>query len=203
MLVRSPVLLAGKQLDHFHVAAFFRNVEEEDQVVIPYTLDGLDGGERIIHICSAADVESHRERFRAAGIDVEALEASGQILLLTWAETYLADGRFERQRMMDTLAAVVEESGKLGYSGTRFVGHMEWILGSPPGVEDVLRYESEVTEVLDRLEQPAICAYDATRYSGDHLIDIIRTHPAVIFGTVLQTNPFWIDPTVAEAALVS
>lgn len=35
-----------------------------------------------------------------------------------------------------------------------------------------------------------VCAYDLNRYSGAFIIDIMRTHPMIIVGGLLQDNPF-------------
>jgi hypothetical protein len=32
------------------------------------------------------------------------------------------------------------------------------------------------------------------RYSGDVIIDIIRTHPMILIGGILQENPFYMEP---------
>jgi hypothetical protein len=39
-----------------------------------------------------------------------------------------------------------------------------------------------------------ICTYDLTRFSGDIIMDVLRTHPTVIVGGILQKNPFFIPP---------
>jgi hypothetical protein len=39
-----------------------------------------------------------------------------------------------------------------------------------------------------------ICTYQLSRFSGDTVIDIMRTHPAVIVGGILQQNPFYVPP---------
>jgi hypothetical protein len=39
-----------------------------------------------------------------------------------------------------------------------------------------------------------ICAYDLSKFSASVVMDIMRTHPAVIIGEVLQENPFFVPP---------
>jgi len=38
------------------------------------------------------------------------------------------------------------------------------------------------------------CAYDLLKFSASMIIDIMRTHPVVIIGGVLQENPFFVPP---------
>jgi DNA-binding NarL/FixJ family response regulator len=49
--------------------------------------------------------------------------------------------------------------------------------------------------VLDlSLNCRSICAYDLGQFRGDIIINIMRTHPMVIIGGILQENPFFVPP---------
>ena len=41
---------------------------------------------------------------------------------------------------------------------------------------------------------PVICTYDLSRFDASVVIDIMRTHPMVIVGGILQENPFYVPP---------
>jgi hypothetical protein len=41
---------------------------------------------------------------------------------------------------------------------------------------------------------PFICTYHLGDFGGDAVIDIMRTHPLVIIGGILQQNPFFVPP---------
>ena len=41
-------------------------------------------------------------------------------------------------------------------------------------------------------EHVVICAYDPTKFDGAFIVDILRTHPLVVIGGILQENPFFI-----------
>jgi hypothetical protein len=36
--------------------------------------------------------------------------------------------------------------------------------------------------------------YDLRKFGGDTVVDIIRTHPMIVIGGVLQQNPFFVPP---------
>ncbi|MGZ5139449.1 MAG: MEDS domain-containing protein, partial [Burkholderiales bacterium] len=76
--------------------------------------------------------------------------------------------------------------------------HMEWALEEREGVSDLLEYEARCDAWFNTVPQnerhPVICAYDLTKFSADVIIDVLRTHPMVIVGGVLQENPFYIPP---------
>ena len=39
-----------------------------------------------------------------------------------------------------------------------------------------------------------ICTYDLSRFEASVVMDIMRTHPMVIIGGILQENPFYVPP---------
>jgi hypothetical protein len=39
-----------------------------------------------------------------------------------------------------------------------------------------------------------ICTYDLSKFSARVAMDVMRTHPMVIIGGVLQENPFFVPP---------
>jgi len=80
-----------------------------------------------------------------------------------------------------------------GYARTRVIAHMEWALEEREGVSDLIEYEARLNLHLN-LRDPVICNYDLTKFSGDIIMDVLRTHPTVIVGGILQKNPFYVEP---------
>jgi hypothetical protein len=48
--------------------------------------------------------------------------------------------------------------------------------------------------VLPGISGAVLCVYDLNRHSGSVVMDILRTHPMVIIGGVLQENPLYMPP---------
>jgi hypothetical protein len=71
---------------------------------------------------------------------------------------------------------------------------MEWALGGKPGVDDLLEFETRVNYVMAKYDDAAVCTYDLSKFSASVVMDIMRTHPVVIVGGVLQENPFFVPP---------
>ncbi|MGA7459737.1 MAG: hypothetical protein WBW69_05900, partial [Candidatus Korobacteraceae bacterium] len=53
---------------------------------------------------------------------------------------------------------------------------------------------SRVNEVWRHHDDAVICTYHLGQFGGDAVIDIMRTHPMVVIGGMLQRNPFYIPP---------
>src|SRR5271165_778389 len=78
-----------------------------------------------------------------------------------------------------------------------FITHMEWALKNKGRVTDLLEYEASANEVWERQEgpfNPVICTYDLTKFGADIIVDVMRTHPMIILGGILQENPFYVPP---------
>ena len=76
----APISLAGSQLGETrHVCAFFNNDEEEYRVLLPFIKDGLECGDKVVHVLNPTQRPDHLQRLAAAGIDSAAAQQSGQL----------------------------------------------------------------------------------------------------------------------------
>jgi hypothetical protein len=71
---------------------------------------------------------------------------------------------------------------------------MEWALDDRPGVHDIVEYEARLNQILPKYDDAICCTYDIKRFSASVVMDILRTHPSVIVGGILQENPFYVPP---------
>jgi MEDS: MEthanogen/methylotroph, DcmR Sensory domain len=189
------IRFAGSELGaQRHVCAFFHSADEEYRVVLPFIQDGFESGHKAFHVVDPKLCDEHRQRLASAGIDVSAAEESGQFDLRNWNDVYLRDGRFEQDRMLALLPEVLEGGREQGFPLTRMVAHVEWALEKQPGVDDLVEYEARVNYIWPRNKDAVICVYDLTKFGGDIVMDILRTHPMVLIGGIIQENPFFVPP---------
>ncbi len=192
---RSPaVTLAGAALKHrCHACAFFHDREEEYRLLLPFVKEGFEQKDKIFQIVDGRHLDERRRRLGTLGIDVAAAEQSGQLEVRPWADAHLRGDRFDQHAML----ALVEEvlgDGKAQFGLTRFWANMEWSLEDFPGCDDIVEYESRLNDVTSRFDDVVICTYDLNRFSATVVMDILRTHPQVIVGGILQENPFYVPP---------
>jgi hypothetical protein len=183
-------VLNGKH--RHHVCAFFHDRDEEFRMLLPFVRDGLAAGEKAIHVVHPNNREEHRHRLGAAGIDVERMEQSGQLDVVAGPSGYIEGGAFDQDGALKIIDTLLSGARKKGFRQTRFIGFMDWALEIRG--EDLIAFEALVNPVLEKHDDPVICAYDLSRFNGAHVLDIMRTHPAAIVGGVLQQNPFNIPP---------
>jgi hypothetical protein len=136
----------------------------------------------------------HLERLIADGIDPTAALQSGQFELHTDTDTYLRDGFFDKERMLEVFEQLASGIAKGEFSRGRIVCQMDWAAGGRSHIDNLVEFESRVNEVWSRHDDAVICVYDLAKFAGDFVVDIMRTHPMIIIGGVLLQNPFFAPP---------
>jgi len=179
-----------------HICAFFNSIDEKHRVLRSFIKDGFDRGEKAFHIVDPGLREEHLKRLADAGIDVGRAMGSGQLEVRAWQDCQFRGDRFDQDAMLALIEEVLQSGAAAGYPLTRFLGHMEWALLDKPGLDDLsfVEFETRVNYVSPKYDDPLICAYDLSKFSASMIIDVVRTHPVVLIGGVLQENPFFVSP---------
>ena len=187
--------LAGSHLCKArHVCAFFHSADDQYSVTLPYISDGLAAGDKAIHIVNPSLRGEHVHRMESFGIDTAQARDTGQLELHDWSDTFFSEGDFDADRMLAQLATVLAASREQGHLLTRFVAHAEWALDPRAGLDKLIEFEARVNLMWPEESDAVICAYDLARFSGDTVIEVLRTHPMMIVGGILQENPFYVQP---------
>lgn len=191
----APMSLAGSALgDTRHVCAFFASDEEEYRVLLPFIKEGFACGHKAVHVLDPGQRREHLECLAHAGIDTAAALVAGQLELRSSAETYLQDGRFDQDRMLRLFAELASGNAGHGFPLSRIVCRMDWAAAGPFLLDPVIEFEARVNDVWRHHDDAVVCTYRLGQFGGDAVIDIMRTHPAVIVGGILHKNPFFIPP---------
>jgi len=191
----APISLAGSRLgDVRHICAFFNSDEEEYRVLLPFIKDGFACGDKAVHVVNPDQRHDHLRRLASVGIDAGAAESKGQLELRTNKETYLRNGQFDQDRMLAAFEQIASGNAGSGFPLSRIVCRMDWVIEGPSYVDDVVEFESRVNDVWSRHDDAVICTYHLAKFGGEAVIDIMRTHPMVIIGGILQRNPFFVPP---------
>ncbi|MEA2723732.1 MAG: hypothetical protein QOH59_1503 [Gemmatimonadales bacterium] len=190
-----PIPFAGSILGkNRHVCAFFTSADEEYGAMLPYMTDGLTQGERVFHTIDHGPRQDLISRLRSVGIDVDAAQRTRQLEIPTPQETYMRGGRFDPDTMLALVREVLDSSADLGFSLTRMSAHVDWVVANWSSANDWVEYETRLNQLLPSYDDPVICAYDCNTLGAGMALDVLRTHPVVIIGGLLQENPFFVQP---------
>lgn len=177
-----------------HACAFFHSDDEQYEFLLPFTKDGYEAGDRLFQVVASDRLAERRKRLEETGIDFEKSERDGQIEIRPWEKAYLRNERFDQHAMLALIKETLEAGRAKGFPMTRLWANMEWALEDLPGVHDIVEYETRLNKFLPDYNDIVVCTYDLNKFSAPVVMDIMRTHPQVIVGGVLQENPFYVPP---------
>src|SRR5260221_5684627 len=194
--MQRSVRLFGEHLpdEGMHICTFFRSSAEKYHVLMPFIREGMEQGDRALHIVNPSLRSAHTQRIAEAGIDATRAEAEGQLEIIGWNEAYLRAGSFNRSAMLSLLPALLNDGRARGFPMTRFIADMAWVLNDPGALEHLLEYECRLNLALPKAGDIVICSYDLDKFGAAIVIDALRTHPIVLIGGILQRNPFYVPP---------
>ena len=177
-----------------HICAFFNGFDEQHRVLRSFIKEGFERGDKAFHIVDPELRADHLKRLAQAGIDVEHAMATGQLELRRWQDAYLRDDQFDQDGMLALLEEILGSRRPTDDALVRFVSRVEPSLVEKAGEDNWLEYETRVNYAVSRYSDPVICTYDLANFSASLVMDMLRVHPVVIVGGVLQENPFFVPP---------
>jgi hypothetical protein len=192
---RKSVRLFGENLEEgMHICTFFRTLAERYRVLMPFIREGMEQGDRALHIVNPTLRREHAQRVADAGIDTARAEVEGQLEIMGWDEAHLRGGTFNQSAMLSLLPVLLNDGRTQGFPITRFIADMAWVLNDPGALDRLLEYECRANLVLPKAGDIVICAYDLDKFGAAIVVDALRTHPIVLIGGIVQRNPFYVPP---------
>jgi hypothetical protein len=176
-----------------HVCAFYPSSADRDEILVPYLTEGIEAGDKCIAVVDSTGPESV---LAALGAEVDLAPSLGrhQLEVQRSEETYLRGGGFSTEEMLAFWDLSVGGAMADGYSFARAVGEMTWALRQLPGVEELVGYEARLNDFLPRYPQVILCLYALDGFSGEVLVDVLKTHPKVLLAGMVLDNPYYLEP---------
>ncbi len=119
------------------------------------------------------------------GRDTEADVASGRIVLV--------NGARDPDILLGSIATALDAAVARNVKLIRFLGFIGWGDMDWPETEDLMVFESKVSEAVKSYPAVVVCTYNTEKLPGSVLIFAgIETHPYTILGTTLCENPHFV-----------
>lgn len=161
-----------------HICLFFRDPEEQRQILRPYLLSHLTTGAPVLYIQDGTPPERLLGWLQAEGLDTAELTARGLLRVLPPSQAYLLTGRFDAQRMLAFMESAILANMAAGHTRIFITGEMTWSLGNVPGAEQMMAYEALLNPLLEKYPDVTIvCQYDLKRFNAASVVDALLTHP--------------------------
>ncbi len=180
-----------------HICLLYESPAEQHAVLVPFIQLGLQRHEQCVLVTDAESSAGILATLAAEGTDVAAARTAGQLLVRAPEDTYLANGTFLPECVLDFWSRATAEAKTSGFAGLRAVGDTHWALAPVPGAERLTEYEGRVDMLIPDQDCISLCMYDLRRFPATILREVIRTHPVVIRGGWVCCNPCYL-PTCCE-----
>jgi hypothetical protein len=175
-----------------HVAVFYQTPEERLELLTAYFRRGLENNEMCLYV-SEDDATQVIRGFRDNGLSIRPHIASGQFRLFEMTETYLADGHFMTDYMLQNVASYIQDAKDTGYNGLRTAGEMSWLSGSPESELEAIIYENAVNLLGDGTKTfTGTCLYPLSEDTKSFVLDALNSHPVFFYDGLLRTNPVYV-----------
>jgi PAS domain S-box-containing protein len=191
----TPLISALERLGpHDHLCSIYESPQDHYAVAIPFIRIGLDRGEKCIYIADDGTVGDVRQAMESEGIDVERATATKALVLATKEQAYLEHGSFDPDWMFTFWREATQLAMSEGFSALRATGETEWVLRGGRGLERWMEYESRLTHTLSESNCSALCQYNRRLFPPELILDVIRTHPTVVYGSTVCRNLYHVPP---------
>jgi len=141
---------------------------------------------RCMYLNSPPMVAGIRSNLWAHGVDVDAVTATGA-LVLSSERSHLVDGRFDADRMMQLLETAFEEAMRAGHAGLWATGDMTWEMGPNRDFMKLVEYEWRLEKFFQQHpEMCGICQYHEDTLPREVLRQGLVVHPSIFVSETLQ-----------------
>jgi PAS domain S-box-containing protein len=180
---------------HEHLCVIYDTQEEQFAAALPYLKTGLERGEKCLYILGENTAAAVLGALGKSGTDVDRYLRDGALTIAHKEEIYREQGRFEPDWMIGFLTEATTEAGLARFSRVRtFLAEMTWALGKSNGTAKLIEFESKLNRFYRDHDARGICQYNRRLFSPELLLDVIRTHPIVVYGGMVSKNPYYVPP---------
>ena len=170
----------------------FQHEIERRNIIAKFLEKGLLEQEKVAYFADVMTRDEVVEWLRGCNINITEEMAATNLVVEDSVTAYCPQGKFVPEEMLGRLKAFYNESVAKGYRQGRVSGEMSWALKGIPGSDRLMEYEAWVNEVFKTHPVTAICQYDANKFSGTLIMDVLKVHPMMIVKGQIVHNPYYM-----------
>jgi KaiC/GvpD/RAD55 family RecA-like ATPase len=184
-----------------HLCSIYKDNEQQFSQIIPFLMDGLKSNHKCVYVIYENSKEDIILQFKNLGFDIDKYIKSKQFELLSIHDTYLKEGIFDPDRLIELITLLESNAIKDGYAGLRGTGEMSWIAADLENHKKLIEYEVKLNKFIDKRNIILLCQYVEDKFSHEVLNNIIRTHKKlIIYGKLYKNKYFYIEPMYFDEA---
>jgi anti-anti-sigma factor len=173
-----------------HACLTFSDGEERLDLVAAIVRDGLRAGQRVLCVTDTLSQVALTGQLTGRGVALGNATDSGQMRVLPTSETFLADGSFTASRVVDLFAAQISQAATDGFAGLCITSDMSWALRPVAGLDQLMNYESRLTDLVAGTNATAVCQYDRHSFDTVTLAGVAAHHGFAVAAATYHDDPF-------------
>lgn len=177
-----------------HICQIFTHEQERDLSLMQFLLSGLRNGERSACFSDEVSFKEIERYFAQHDCSLQDFTEQGAFSHQKTTDVYFENGRFDPDRMLELLRGYYQQSQADGYAFSRVIGEMACEVDQMHGGTRLLEYESRVSMLQRECPVTAVCQYNANKFDGGTIMEIIQVHPMMVVRGNVVHNPFYIPP---------
>lgn len=177
-----------------HACYIYDDDVQRDKVIGKFIEAGFIKGEEVAYFTDNKDPDEVMDWLINMGIKIPKDDNIEQFSISFAQNTYCPNRKFVPDEMLEYLRTFYRKAINEGYKGVRISGEMSWVLRGIPGSERLLEYEALVNNVLQTHPITAVCQYDARRFDGVAIFNVLKVHPMIIANGQIVQNPYYMNP---------
>lgn len=178
-----------------HICYIYTDEMERRRVMSKYLESGLLDGEKVLYLVDVMTPEEMLKCMEQLGIDIRS--KGRDLVMKDAAPAYCPSGYFSRDEMLAAVRDFYTSALSQGFAGARGTGEMSWCLvEGRADPEALMDYEASLNDLIKEYPYTACCQYDARRFDGEIIMDVLSVHPVMIVRGQLVKNPFYVEPSV-------
>lgn len=175
-----------------HLCYIFSDDQERTATLSKLLASSLASRQKVLNIIDTTAPPDLAAGLAREGCDSAA--ASRDIVTLDNESAYCPGGKFDPIGLLEGAASFCRQAADEGYLGARVCGDMSWVIRKHVPMADLMAYERRVNHYTRAVACTALCEYDARKFDGATIMDVLRVHPAIIVGTQVVMNPYFVPP---------
>lgn len=175
-----------------HVCLIYSDDDDRRDEIGAYLALGVAEREKVGYFADTTPPADVKAWLLSSGVPVPAVEEAFRVL--DAPGVYCPSGEFVPDDMLGTLKRWYDDAITWKYEGARVSGEMTWALRGFPGSERLVEYEALINKLVEVTPITAVCQYDARRFDGATILDILRVHPMMIVHGQIVRNPYYTRP---------
>jgi hypothetical protein len=177
-----------------HMCLIYDDDEQRKKIIGQFLAKGISIGEQVGYYADTTTPKDVETWLKDMDIVLPSKKKEGEFGVFKAQDIYCPSGKFVPSEMMARLSGCYDQAINAGYPGARVSGEMSWALMGIPGSERLMEYEALINTISDKHPVTPICQYDARRFDGATLLNVLRVHPLMIVQGKIVRNPYYMSP---------